>query len=354
MSDLQLGLLAVGAIVVVGVFLYNKWQDRQYRRKAEASFGSRHEDVLMRSGNVAGAGVPTASRSADRVEPMLRSPDTARHDAGTPEPVLSELLDYVVPIEMAEEAPGRVMLEAAAATLGACTKPVCWEGFDEARGRWETLQPDRNYSTLRVGLQLVDRRGSVSVDELNAFGAGLQQTAAEAGALAAVPDIASASAKAGELDRFCDDVDIQIAVHVVTEGAAFAGTRVRALAEAAGLELDSRDGKFRRREGDVRTFCTLANFEPAPFGAASIKSLVTRGVTLELDVPRAPRGAFDQFLQLAQQLAQALGGRIVDDNRQLLGAAAFDAIGLRLQTIHRNMEAHGLRPGGALARRLFS
>ncbi|MGH8723044.1 MAG: cell division protein ZipA C-terminal FtsZ-binding domain-containing protein, partial [Burkholderiales bacterium] len=47
MSDLQIGLLAVGALVVAGIFAYNAVQERRARRTAERAFGSAHADVLM-------------------------------------------------------------------------------------------------------------------------------------------------------------------------------------------------------------------------------------------------------------------------------------------------------------------
>jgi hypothetical protein len=52
--------------------------------------------------------------------------------------------------------------------------------------------------------------------------------------------------------------------------------------------------------------------------------------------------------------ARGLKARIVDDNREPLGSAAFDAIGTQLQAVHGSMEARGIAPGGALALRLFS
>jgi hypothetical protein len=47
MSDLQIGLLAVGAVVVAGVVAYNLAQERRARRSAEKAFGSAHADVLL-------------------------------------------------------------------------------------------------------------------------------------------------------------------------------------------------------------------------------------------------------------------------------------------------------------------
>src|SRR5260370_31321631 len=67
MSELQVGLLAVGAVFVAAVFLYNKWQERRYRREAEAGFASRHEDVLIRPGEAA-QGIETMLGSFDAVQ----------------------------------------------------------------------------------------------------------------------------------------------------------------------------------------------------------------------------------------------------------------------------------------------
>jgi len=47
MTDLQLGLLVLGAAAVVGVVAYNRIQERSVRREAERTFGSSHSDVLL-------------------------------------------------------------------------------------------------------------------------------------------------------------------------------------------------------------------------------------------------------------------------------------------------------------------
>ena len=88
MSELQVGLLGVGAVIVAAVFLYNKWQERRYRRQAEVGFASRHEDVLMRSGGGAGQGtLPTPSES-DRIEPVLVAFEGEGEDAAASGPTL--------------------------------------------------------------------------------------------------------------------------------------------------------------------------------------------------------------------------------------------------------------------------
>ncbi len=255
MSELQLGLLSVGAVIVAAVFLYNKWQDRRYRREAEAGFASRHEDVLMRPD----AGQGNLPSGPERVEPVLVSFESEREDARASR--LSEVLDFIVSIETPEETSAAAMIGATAAALERCSKSISWEGFDETAASWEPLDPDRSYSKLRSGMQLVDRRGAADVEELAAFGAAMERAAASVGALATAPDPESVLDKARELDRFCGEVDIRVAVHIMSDTAPVPGTQLAGVAKAAGFRLDEPDGKFRLRDEAGRVVCALANFE---------------------------------------------------------------------------------------------
>jgi len=348
MSDLRLGLLAVGGLVVAAVVLYNKWLERRYRRRAEASFSARHEDVLMRAGPGQAEGRQTPG-GPERVEPVLGSLDIPQGEQG-----LSELLDFIVPIETPDEIPGAAVLSSAEVALRRCRRRVLWEGFDARRGSWDSLDPERHYSRLRAGMQLVDRRGAVDAEELGEFALAIENAAASLGLLATAPDPAPAVSRAKELDRFCGEVDIRVAVHIVSDAAPFAGARLAELAKEAGFEFDGPDGKFRRRDEEGRVLCALMSSGPNPFGDVRLDSLPMQGVTLELDVPRSPPGAFDQFSKWARSFAQGLNARIVDDNRAPLGPPAFEAIAAQVLAVHRSMGARGIAPGGAFALRLFS
>lgn len=352
MGELQFGLITIGLVVVAGVVFYNKWQERRYRRQAEAAFGSRHEDVLMRAGG--GDVQRTQAPAPDRIEPVLSSYAAAPEREGAPKQILVEFVDFIVPIEAPEEVSGAALLDAAGDALDRCPRSVHLEGFDGVLARWELLDPERSYSKMRAGLQLVDRRGPADEDEVAAFGAAVEQAAASLGMLATMPDPAPALARARELDQFCGDIDIKIAVHLVNDNTPFPGARVDAVAKAAGFELDEPDGKFRCRDETGAVVCALANFEPIPFKVDSLETLSTHAVTLELDVPRAPRGAFARFREASERMARQLNARVVDDNRQPVAASAFDAIAAQLQAVHAAMEARGIAPGGTLALRLFS
>ena len=369
MTDLQLGLLAIGAIVVVAVLAFNKWQEFRFRRDAEGSLRSRHDDVLMEAAKehagARGAEAAERHRSArggergpERVEPTLdgrqsgMGPDLSEVSE---EPLLTPLIDFIVPVEAAQDIDGEALLDAAAAPLGGFSKPVRLEGYDEDGAKWEGLRPGARYTRMRAGLQLVDRQGLVSEAELATFGAGVQQAAAAAGAVAMVPDRGEAMGHAAELDKFCSQVDILIAMNVVSAAAPFPGTKVRALAEANGLVLED-DGRFRRRDEQGRVLYELANGDSTLFSAEALRSMSVSGLTLELDVPRTPDPvrAFEQFRDLVRQLAQVFEGSVVDENQATVLPAAFDRILTQVQTVQRAMAARSIAPGTPSALRLFS
>ena len=371
MSDLQFGLLAIGAIVVIAVLAFNKWQEIRFRREAEGSMKSHHDDVLMGAAEepALARGVPagTAERpwsarsgeqSRERVEPTFDATQTGAAPTApgaSEEPLLTRSIDFIVPVEAAEDIDGEALVEAAAALLAGFSKAVRLEGFDEGGAKWEPLRPGARYTRMRAGLQLVDRRGLASDDELAAFGAGVQQAAAAAGALAMVPDRGEAMAHATELDNFCGQVDILIAMNVVTAATPFPGTKVRALAEANGLVLEE-DGRFRRRDDEGRVLYELADMDATPFRAEAMRSISVSGLTLELDVPRTPDPvrAFEQFRDLVRQLAQGLEGSIVDENHATVLPEAFDRIFTQIRAVQRAMAARSIPPGTPAALRLFS
>jgi hypothetical protein len=371
MSDLQLGLLAAGVAVVVGVIAYNKWQEAKLRRRTEAAFGARPGDVLLGKGAADGAigAVPPAAALTPAAQPRHIEHTLGTEEGPGPAPAreappprslpgvaLEPAVDYVVELQCARSVDGAAVAGHARAMVGeGLLKPVHWEGYDEGRAGWRPLGGEGSYRRLRVGLQLANRTGPVTEDDLVAFCGEVQEVALALAAEADFPDTDAALAQAAALDRFCAEVDVQIGLSVIgSESHTFSGSKLRALAESAGCAI-GRDGRFHRAGDDGIELFSLANIEPMPFHPETIRTLQTRGVTVFFDVPRVPASAaaFRRFIDFAHQLEQALGGVLVDDNRKPIGQAALEAIGQQLERIHQTMQAHGIPAGGPLALRLF-
>jgi hypothetical protein len=376
MSDLQLGLLAIGIVVVVGVIAYNKLQETRLRRRAQADFGSGHDDVLLAGRRPVGRSHPEEPAQgiernspahtiehtlADATPELAPRPDAAPPAATTPAQggprVLEEAVDFIVSVECPIATSGAEILKHAQ-TLAheAMRRPIYWEALDPAHGEWEQPSGQKRYRRARAGMQLASRAGPTTEEDIGAFCLGLQEIGLALGADLDMPDPEEAVRRATDLDRFCAEVDVQVGLNVVAADAeTFPGTKIRALAESAGMQY-GKDGRFHRfSEGGAELF-GLANLEAMPFHAETMRTLATRGVTVLLDVPRAPAAAatFRAYVEFARQAEHSLGGTLVDDNRKPINQAALDSIAMQLEAIHKTMSARGIEPGGPLALRLFS
>lgn len=409
MTELQMGLIGLGATAVVGVFAYNKWQEYRHRKLAEAVFKQQHEDVLLGDGPKAAPRPTIAERSEpeirdqeppapiERTEPVFVDPqptepaddymqaayadlpvaeDVPVADLAEPVPeamenteapeiaaaalppeLLDPRLEFVVAMELVEPISAIQILHSQRDVLHRLNKPVHWAGFNERTREWERLVPDRDLHLrrLRVGLQLVNRMGPVSEGDITIFTNAMQALADE---LMAVADMPSSRVldQAAEIDRFCAAVDLEIGVNLISRGAAFTGTKIRALAEAAGMVLGI-DGLFTRYDDAGRAQFSLQNYESTQFSADSVRTLTTHGLTFVLDVPRVDHGerVFMQMTELARRFADTLQGVLVDDNRQPLSESQLDHI--RREFIGKpqaTMAAFGLPAGSPQALRLFS
>lgn len=369
-SDLQVSLLALGALAVAGVFAYNKWQERKARRNAEEAFRSDHTDVLLDpqaaepklDERLEPVMEPASQGTADLDEEVSAPPGAVPREPLSispepPLPVVDPVIDCVVRLEAAEAVAAPVLWQAQLELLRQLTKPVLWLGLNELRGQWDVLSRHSagTYRRLCVALQLADRRGPLSEVELSLFIDGLRQLSDRFLAVAEFPDAAAALARAKELDAFCAAVDVQIGINIVSNDAAgFAGTKLRGVAEAAGFALQD-DGAFHLVDEVGHTHFTLNNLEPALFAAEEMRALTTHGITLSLDVPRVANGsaAFNRMILTANKIATGLHGAIVDDNRAPLSEQALQVIRGKIAEFQQSMEQRGIAAGGTLASRLF-
>ncbi len=364
MSDLQIGLLMLGVLVVAGVLAFNWYQERQFRRRAEQTFGGGHDDILFeRPATVAASAAPPPDALEEvRIEPRIEPQMDARgeHDLGGESALQSGLpqpeIDYIVEIRAGEIIPAEQLaqLRRTLATLGRIMK---LSGLDVRSKSWRPLAPEgAGYTSVRAALQLVDRSGPVNAEHLQRFGDAVRAAAREMEAVAELPEFAPALEQAADLDRFYAEVDMMVGINVVAStGQVFHGTKIRALAEASGLHLQP-GGVFTCLDERHGALFSLENQEPEPFLIDKIRSLTTPGITFLLDVPRVSDGllAFDRMVAMSRSFADSLDGILADDNRVPLDDAGLDKIRAQLRTIYGAMEKRGIHAGGALALRLFS
>jgi hypothetical protein len=303
--------------------------------------------------------LPPASRPSQamplRNDAAVDLPESAQ--CPLPPEFLDPRLEFIVAMELVEPVSVQQILRSQREALQRVGKPIHWFGFNERNREWERLAADSSLElrSLRVGLQMVNRLGPVSDVDVAVFVGAMQALADE---LLAVADMPSTRIRdqASALDRFCADVDLEIGVNLISRGAPFSGTKIRALAEAAGMVLGV-DGLFKRYDDAGRAQFCLQNYESSQFAPDSIRTLTTHGLTFLLDVPRVDHGerVFMQMTELAKRFAETLQGTLVDDNRQPLSDAQLEHI--RREFVGKPqaaMQAYDLPAGSPQAIRLFS
>jgi hypothetical protein len=360
MTDLHIALIAFGVALVVAVVIYNFVQERRARAKAEKAFGQRPPDALFdapgeRREPTLGAMPPSQAarvKAPALDETMPPGSSEELEAAGAPAAEVSSRIDTVAVI-LADDPIMAEQLVPLLDALEAHRTPTHVEGIVDEQWHPIDTSPRRSWRELRVGLQLASRGGAVSEEEIDRFNHAIAEFAAGVNAVSQREAPAAAAARARDLDRFCADADVEVAVNVVGQyGATFAVAKVKALALEHGFsELSSGELVRYSPEG-------LLDFVVRRFEDANAKHAATyySGLTFALDLPNvadAPRILVD-MVRTAEAFAAALGGQLVDDNRKPLSGAGLAMIRRSLEGIEHDMESHGIPAGSALARRLFS
>lgn len=398
MSDLQISLIIIGIIIIIGVAVFNWFQQLRYRRKIDSALDHKHEDALLDNGIDSQSSQDQAS-SDTRIEPQLDKHLFKKHtttnegsidNASTANPVdpaehadypdnthfnehdealssesqsaldeYSEMSHYIVSIQ-ADTAIPETQLDALLQRKYDFNKPLTWFGQKANMNSWTEIAAvnadHTDYINLKGCLLLADRSGPIREIDLSKFRDTVLDFATQINATAECPDIVSSHEQAIQLDKFCADVDIMIGINIINKDeGAFVGTKIRALAEASGFKLEP-DGMFKYRNDEGHVLFTLTNYESEAFLPEHMKTLTTHGITFLLDVPRVANGhkVFDQMTHLARTFSSTLGGILVDDNRVPLSENGLARSKQRLTNIQSLMTEHNIPAGSPNALKLFN
>jgi hypothetical protein len=360
MSDLQLALLAFGAVVIAAVVAYNIWSERRARRRAEKSFANPAGDALFEESTDRREPTFGSLGGADNEEPVLARADVPSHAppaseleaAGGAGSEVSSRVDTVAVI-LADDPVMSEQLEPLLDALAQHSTPAHIEGIVDEQWHPVESSPRRSWRELRVGLQLASRKGALLEDEIETFNRTIADFAAAVNAVSQREAPSAAAARARELDRFCADADIEVAVNVIGQfGATFALSRVKQIALEHGLS-ETGSGELVRFAGDGMPEFAIRRFEDP---TAKASATYVTGITFALDVPHVAEGptVLADMVALAEAFAATLGGQLVDDNRRPLTEHGLASIRRSLERVFNDMEAHGIPAGSAVAHRLFS
>lgn len=420
MTDLQLGLIIGGIVIIIAVYGLNRWQEFRYKKMAAKAFAKNHPDVLLHTpknrvrhgvdsspsiryepsftdslsqvmdaenAKLASEHVPPqetisfifdTSSSSDVIE-SSKEEEVMNDEVGVQEESLSTVEEapnlektyqphyslrreyesdrdialepsFYFIAEVTTESP----IEAATMPIFSAAKRVRCLGL-RADQHWELVTESSlgRYNALKIGLQLVDRQGPVTAEDIDAFCQTIQLFATESEAKVIFPLRLQKIDAAVKLDQFCASTDMQVAINLRAD-VNLSLKNIAQFAETENMVL-SADGAFHRTDENGNTlFCLINQFNKGVFTPNFLDE--TRLISFVLDVPRVVNGAeiFDQMCALAVTLGESLGAELVDDNHQILTQDGLAFIRRELIEMQKKMQAKGIVAGSTIARQLYS
>lgn len=357
MSELQIGTLILGVVVLVAMAAFNHWRTRQSlpRTMRERPTGPRQEPRLD-------GAEPTLSEPSDDTE--AADPEPAPHKTPALPVVmpdkrlgLDDLIDSIAPLIIDHPVSGDALLAALPGSRRVGSKPFAVEGLNDDTQDWEQPRAGERYNALQVGVQLANRTGPLNEIEFSEFVVKTQAYADAIGAAVDFPDMRTEVSRARELHAFANQNDAQLGFVLRAGRAAWSPGFVVQTAAQWGFVAGAVPGRLvlpSERLGHSSVLSLLFDSQVA-MDEESEQSVI-REVQLLLDVTRVPRedGPFAQLCQVAQALAAAMEGQVTDDNGHVLAQETIDAIGRDLDDIYDELDARDLSAGSDQARRLFA
>ena len=345
MSNLQMGLAAVGGVVLAAMVGHAAWISRRSQPRQATT----------------DAGAPAEKQEATDIEPELDAAayDVAKFPLPAPEkkPALDALIDVIAPIALEDVVSGDAALAALPPTRRAGSKPFAVEGFNETSQSWEMPQPGQRYGAFQAGVQLANRSGALNDIEYSEFVVKTQHFCEAVNGTPDFPEMREEVARARELDQFASEHDAQLGFVLRARNSAWSPGYVQQSAARLGFVAGVIPGRMVIPASVAGLPPVLSlSFDVQAAMAEDPTQSAIRELAISLDVAQVDRSecAFQRLREAAQLLAESMDGVVTDDNGMLLTREAMDEIGAELEKLYDTLDQRDLAAGSAAARRLFS
>jgi FtsZ-interacting cell division protein ZipA len=407
MNSLQVGLIAVGAVVVALLAVWSWWQTQRKNSEREpkalrpAVVASAEHRVNVDASSVQ----PVETRDPDAIDDQqwargMRSDsiDVGENDStdiasATPS-AQRQTSEYVQsgysdaerartaanPSQTAAQIPAAVVssmpfderLHAYAIITGIDGQPLDVAPFLRIAGRastwgrlfrqspWEAIdlsQPTGAVHSLCLALPIASRGGPVTDAEFDGWRTSVAVECARQSCAAHFEGFTAAAARAAELDEFLAAVDcIPIVYLIRKDGGQWSGTRLRGTLEANGFRLQT-DGRFAYHEVETEEaiFYAVDGYERA-FTPERLRteSITAFRLVMEVALLDSPLQRFDVYRQTLRALSKLLDAELRDSSGANVGEAEFAELRTQVQSSCDALTAADIAPGSPSAVALLS
>lgn len=348
MSDLQIGLILLGVVLILLVLLFNWWQDRRVRRQMQQQFPEREDDPLLGPAPPSAAPVrrepgfgPVGATASAAQAPLAEGDDTAEVDPTT---------EMVIDISFAQPVPSDQLHAATHAVKRVGNKPVRLFAEREGGGHRARLRAGEDYVSMQMAVLLANRSGPLTEIEWSELWTIAQGIAERFDGSLEGPEQNEVVQRAAQLDSVCASLDAMVGLALQLPGAMSVSEVSRALEDAGFLKHGNQLAWM--SEQGIPRFTALFNGRlPGEVQSASVDR-----VELVLDLPNSPADdqAFSRMASVGRHLAANLDAQLLDDQGRPVAEGVDQPIDQQLFERYSQLARSGFVAGEPRTARLFS
>lgn len=344
MSDLQIGLIFLGVVLILAVLVFNWWQDWRVRQKMQDQFPERDDDPLMGAGH----GTYPARREPGLGGPRPQAADDADDDDDLDE--VDPTTEVVIDVSFAQPVGSTPLYNALKSIHKVGSKPVRVFAERDGGGHRAYLRPAESYSSVQLAILMANRSGALTDIEWSQLWSQAQSLAERFDGAVEGPEIETVLQQAQALDTVCADLDAQVGLVLKLDEPKDVNTVFRVLENAGFLRGDVHLAWM--SDSGLPRFIVL--FDGMPAG--QIQADEVNRLDFVLDVPKSPADeqAFSRMATVGRDLARRLDAVLLDDQGRPLPDHADETIDEQLHAIYTRLEQAGYPAGEPRTVRIFS
>lgn len=343
MSDLQIGLILLGVVLILLVLLFNWWQDRRVRRQMQEQFPERDDDPLL--GRLPPAGM-VRREPGFGTAPISASAEEHGDDPAEVDPTTEVVID----ISFAQAVPSDELHAATQSIRQVGNKPVRLFAERDGGGHRERLRPNESYLSMQLAVLLANRNGPLTEIEWSELWAIAEGIAERFDGSLEGPEQDEVVARAQQLDARCAELDAMVGLALQLPGSMNVSEVAKTLEDAGFLRHGARLAWV--SEQGIPRFTVLFNGQlPGEVQSAGVDR-----VELVLDLPNSPVDdqAFSRMAGVGRHLAATLDAHLLDDQGRPVAEGVDQAIDEQLLERYQQLANAGFIPGEPRTARLFS
>ncbi|HEY9279332.1 MAG TPA: cell division protein ZipA C-terminal FtsZ-binding domain-containing protein [Eoetvoesiella sp.] len=341
MSDLQIGLISLGVLLILAVVSFNWWQDRRIRQKMQEHFPEADQDPLM-------GGVPAAATG--RREPGFGLREATAEPAADDTAEVDPACEVVIDISFAQPVPSQQLYAGIQSIHQVGTKPVRIFAEREGGGHRARLRENESYTSMQLAVLLANRSGPLTDIEWSHLWTTAQGLAERFEGSVEGPEQADVLERAKELDKLCAGLDAQVGLALRLSGTLPVADVTHVVKESGFLSYGRQLAWM--AESGVPRFTLLFD----GIHAGDVQSAGVDRIDLLLDLPNSPADeqAFSRMASVGRDLAGRLNAILVDDQGRAMSEGADHTIDAQLVDLYAKLDDAGFPAGTERTVRVFS